>query len=347
MTLSQDLTNAAAAALDLEVSKQAALNQLASAQGQLITDTQLITNLKNQVAELQAELDALRPPAAAPWLGVWPHGPDLTTWQQVKTFAPKVKAYRWRGDSDGRWDFCFSKLDQLVTLKQAGGIVSANLNPRQGQSPNKTAYKLTDVAAGRYDADLLAAAKALAPLDGICEIWSECNIMHGATAAQPTPSDYSLPNWEAAFLHVAKLLRANGVKLKIGTSIAGPTDMANWQRFVTPGITSASDFVGFDIYQRNNDTSHFFSKTLPVALKAAAEMKLPLAVCEFGVDKTLGISDAYFTDALTTIKGIPADKLLGVVANDGDQSNGAYVFDAGSPNHAPFVTFASDGVWQQ
>lgn len=343
MTLGQDEAALAAAKTQLsdlqtkETADIAAVNQ----------DDTDIANTQQTIADLEAKI-AGEILGLGPWLGSWCHGRDETAFEVVRGFAPHVTAFRWRGDDKARFDFAFdSTAAFLLDLAHQGLRVSGNFNLRLGKSPQKTAVKLLDVAGGKYDSDIIGAAKILAPFaDGDCEIMSEINVQHGATASQPSFADWSLPNAEAAFLHVAALFRSNGVKVKLGTSIAGPHEMANHKAWITPAMAKASDFVGFDFYKRKAGAVNMPSVAIPIALKAAGEMGLPLIVCETGVDKTLGISGPFFVELLAQVKRAPSGSILGVVCTNGDAADGPYVYDVGSPNHVPFVAMAADPFWR-
>ena len=324
--------------------------QLAQAQKDLTQAQQAVVDAQTHIADLQTQIEDLTAAATRTWLGVWCHGPSYATWKNVRTFAPQVTAYRRRGDGLGRLDFGFSDPGELIDLASSGQFVlSANINPRLGVAPKKQGISLKDVANGKYDADLVKAGKMMAPFDrGCCEIWSECNVIGNPT--QPTPLDYSMTNWEAAFLHVVDVLKAQGVKIALGTSIAGPSAIASWRQYVTPKIVAASGFFGFDFYDRDTKASQQPISAAAVALKAVADMSkaaglakpLPLVVTESGVSKTLGAAHgaSWFGEAAQVVKSTPPGLLMGWFINDGDQPDGAYVIDVGSVNHASFIKFA-------
>jgi hypothetical protein len=155
--------------------------------------------------------------------------------------------------------------------------------------------------------------------------------------------------WEAAFLYIVKLMRANGATMKLGTSM-GPQGFIKYQQYVTPKMAAASDFIGLDTYLKTGYkmTQHAPSIRIPSALKVMHTLKIPtLAVCECAASDQNPKADvaAWFTDLVDTVKKSTPGDIWGVIYTNGDSPTAAYVIDAGHSNHDLFVKMAADGVW--
>jgi hypothetical protein len=327
--------------------------QLAAAQAQLTLDQAHLNAAQAAVTKDQATIVALQARIVAlnrVWCGLWPHSVDLDTFKTVRTWATHLRTFRARGDKLGRLDFPFSKLDDMAWQASNGVLLSANINPRLGTSPKKTGIDWLDVTAGKYDKDLTIAAQALAPFDSQseCEVYSECNVKGKPT--QPTPINDTLQNFEAGFIYIVNFLRSHGVKLRLGTSIAGPGAFKEWQKYLTPGILEHSDFIGFDWYIRPDthggvSSARYPSSVIPQVLtikdSSMGATNIPLVICEWGVDKTLPATaiSSIFADAVTTKSKLAPNELLGWMYNDGDTPDGAYVIDVGSPCHDGFLAW--------
>lgn len=277
-----------------------------------------------------------------PFLGVWPGSPTRQTWDDLKTSIPdnRILGYRPRGG--------FGQFDAPMIQDPVNDITipfySTNLNPRTGTGDNRTPVSLVDWAHGRYDdvlrqraAELIAFAPNVRRI--VVEIWSECNVQDDLPSSQPKPPDWSIENWEAAFLHTVSLWRSMGLPRKVwlGTSLAGA--QRGFEEYITQGMLAASDFAGYDTYSTGT-TFHPLSERTAKFRSYLGDT--PCIITESGVDPRQDYV-AWFDDASKL-----APELEGMFYTDFDNSpKGDYRVGVGSPMHATFATFSSSPIWRR